>query len=67
MASLHLEAVRRATSAGGLSILSLVRKPGRPELFGTVARLVAIWNETISHLHDSGHSNLHWAAEFVLH
>ena len=66
VASLHLEPVRLATLAGGLSMLSLARKLGRPELLGTVARLVAIWNEAFFHLRDSGHSNLHGAAECVL-
>ena len=61
---LHLEAVRPATLAGGLLMLSLVHKLACLEL-GVVAQAVAIQKEAISYSGDSGRSNLHGVAECV--
>ena len=61
---LHLEAVRLATLAGGLLMLSLVHKLVCLEL-GVVAQVVAIQKEAISYSGDSGRSSLHGVAECV--
>ena len=66
VAQLHLEAVRLATSAGGLLTRSLAHKLGRLELSSNSANDMHQRLDAIFHPGDRGHSNLHEGAERIL-